>query len=101
MMSCDEIFTNYLREASARVNGEFYDRMLYFTLLYRECLNSYGWTKLAESECRETKQALDEKGISDRLAVHKPEMDLYEFCEINNAEVAPEICNEFITIYLG
>ena len=27
-------------------------------------------------------------------------MSLHEFCVINNAEVAPEICNEFITIFL-
>jgi len=27
-------------------------------------------------------------------------MEKNEFCVINNAEVAPEICNEFITIYM-
>jgi hypothetical protein len=27
-------------------------------------------------------------------------MTTHEFCGINNAEVAPEICNEFVTTYL-
>lgn len=27
-------------------------------------------------------------------------MPIHEFCSINNAEVVPEICNEFVTIYL-
>jgi hypothetical protein len=27
-------------------------------------------------------------------------MSQHEFCVINNAEVLPEVCNEFITIYL-
>ena len=27
-------------------------------------------------------------------------MDNYEFCSINNAEVAPEICNEFVVNFL-
>ena len=27
-------------------------------------------------------------------------MNTHEFCAINNAEVAPEICNEFVTSFL-
>ena len=27
-------------------------------------------------------------------------MELHEFACINNAEVAPEICNEFVTVFL-
>lgn len=54
-MSFDEIQTAYLREVASKVNGTFYTKVLHFALLYRECLNNYGWQKLAEAECREAK----------------------------------------------
>ena len=50
MLSCDEALTIYLRDISAVVSEAFYLKILYFVLLYRECLNDYGWQKLAEAE---------------------------------------------------
>lgn len=43
MLSCDEALTAYLRDVSSKTNAEFYEKALYFVLLYRECLNQYGW----------------------------------------------------------
>jgi len=43
MMSCDEILSAYLREVAGKVNEEFYRNCLQFIILYRECLNQYGW----------------------------------------------------------
>ena len=63
MMSCEEIITVYLRYVSSLVNEDFYQQMVRFCLLYRECLNEYGWTKRAEAECRETRVNLEEKNI--------------------------------------
>lgn len=42
---CDEIFSLYLRELSKIVNENYYKTVLRFVLLYRECLNEYGWLK--------------------------------------------------------
>lgn len=99
-MNCDEAFTAYLREVSQRVNDGFYKQVLSFVLLYRDCLNKYGWQKLAESECRETRVPLEDQNIQARLLHHRETMEFNEFCAVNNAEVVPEICNEFVTIYM-
>ncbi len=37
--------------------------VLKFVLLYRECLNLYGFQKVAEADLRELKQPLDEVHI--------------------------------------
>lgn len=44
-LSCDEVFSLYLRDLCKRVNTEYYKTALRFVLLYRECLNEYGWLK--------------------------------------------------------
>jgi hypothetical protein len=100
MLNCDEAFTAYLRDVASRVNENFYKQTLSFTILYRDCLNKYGWQKLAEAECRETKVPLVDANIQARLLHHRDSMEYYEYCYINNAEVIPEICNEFVTIYM-
>ena len=60
MMNCDEAFAAYLREVAKRVNEGFYKMILSFVVMYRDCLNKYGWQKLAEMECRETRVGLDD-----------------------------------------
>jgi len=44
-LACDEIFALYLRHVSKLVNETYYRTVLRFVLLYRECLNEYGWLK--------------------------------------------------------
>ena len=100
MMSADEIFGLFLREVASKTNEMFYKTILKFLLLYRDCLNEYGWQKRAEAECREAKQTLEEKNITARIATYRDLMSTHEFCAINNAEVAPEICNEYVTTFL-
>lgn len=48
MISCDEIFSLYLRDVCKYVNENYYKTCLRFVLLYRECLNEYGWLKRRE-----------------------------------------------------
>ena len=43
MLSADEAMTAYLREVSGKANAEFYTKIVSFVILYRECLNHYGW----------------------------------------------------------
>jgi len=89
-MLVDEIFALYLYRMSNRINQYYYKIVLAYVIFFRECLNEYGWGKKIESE-----------GI--RLE-NNPELKLdietKQFCLVNNAEHAPEICNEFVTVYM-
>jgi len=38
-----------LRDLCKKVNGEYYKKVLRFVLLYRECMNEYGWIKRRET----------------------------------------------------
>ncbi len=61
-----------------------------YTILFRECLNELGWSKKIESE---TIKIEDEPELKER-------MEKEQFCLTNNAEHAPEICNEFVTVFM-
>jgi hypothetical protein len=86
-MKVDEIFALYLYNVSQKVSDQFYRTVLAFVIFFRECLNEIGWKKRRES---------DSEISPDRLA----EMEKEEFCIHNTAEHAPEICNEFVTIFM-
>ena len=88
LLSCDDTFALYLYEVSRKVNGMFYEKMLKFAILFRECLNEYGWKKMEEAQ---GEAQISPGGMPS---------DAIVFCDLNNAEHAPEICNEFITIFL-
>ena len=67
MMSCDEAMAVYLRDVSCKVNESFFKQVIMFVLLYRDCMNQYGWQKLAEAELREIKLPLDDKNVAKRV----------------------------------
>ena len=48
MLKADEIFSLYLRNTCKKVNAKFYKVIIKFILLFRECLNEYGWHKKEE-----------------------------------------------------
>ena len=43
MLNCEELFCIYLREVSTQVNETYYSRIMQFVLMFRDCLNMYGW----------------------------------------------------------
>lgn len=89
-MLVDEIFALYLYKISQKVNENFYKTVLMYTILFRECLNEIGWDKKIESE-----------GIKlEEEPEIRSKKETQQFCLINNAEHAPEICNEFVTVYM-
>ena len=88
-MTADEVFAFYLYKTSRKINDQFYKTILAFVIFFREFLNEIGWKKLMESE-----EALLEEQI-DTEEEYKD-----EFCCVNSAELAPDICNEFVTIYM-
>jgi hypothetical protein len=110
-LSCDEVFAIYLYEISQKINPEYYKTMIRFVLAYRECLNRYGWEKKAEND-----EVLNNSGngeelettmitpASDNILEKAKELRTKakgsEFSVINNSEHAPEICNEFVTVFL-
>ena len=69
----------FILEMSQHLRKEFYQEFVFFILMYRRALNKVGW---------ETKAAL----------LQRPQAkENIEFCETNNGEYIPEICNDFIT----
>lgn len=110
-LSCDEVFAIYLYEISQKINPDYYKTMIRFILAYRECLNRYGWEKKAEND-----EVLNNSGNGEELetTMITPASDNIlekakelrskakgqEFSSINNSEHAPEICNEFVTVFL-
>lgn len=72
-----------------------------FVLMFRNCLNEYGWLKKAENEEKEFYGQSDyETRLKQKLASYDGLRSCNEFTAINNAEFAPEIANEFVTIYM-
>ena len=89
-MLVDEIFSLYLYRISLKVNEIFHKTVLTYVILFRECLNEIGWQKKIESE-----------GIKpEENPQFKQDMETKQFCLSNNAEHAPEICNEFVTVFM-
>ena len=89
-MLVEEIFAVYLWKISSRVNSDFYRIVLAYAILFRECLNELGWSKKIESENIKLEE---EPELKER-------MEKEQFCLTNNAEHAPEICNEFVTVFM-
>jgi hypothetical protein len=89
-MLVDEIFALYLYRMSNRINQYYYKIVLAYVIFFRECLNEYGWAKRIESEGIRLENNPDMKA----------DIENKQFCLVNNAEHAPEICNEFVTVYM-
>jgi len=88
---CDEIFAEYLDSVAKYVNKDTYKEVLKFVFLFRECLNQHGDHLL--------KNKPDTAGYVPATANGKSDSN-GEYCSTNNAEQAPEVSNEFVTLYL-
>ena len=90
-MKADEILALYLYRLSNRINSDYWrSSALPFVMLFRECLNEYGWGKKLESE-----NASLEKNPQLKALVEGN-----QYCFLNGCEHAPEICNEFVTVFM-
>lgn len=68
----------------------FFKTVVAFVIYFRECLNEIGWQKRIESE-----------QIDLEMHPQIAEMSCTkQFCLVNTAEHAPEICNEFVTVFM-
>ena len=89
-MLIDETIALYLYKISLKTNPNYYKTILAFVIFFRECLNQIGWAKRIQSE---------EIDLDNRQDI-KQLMETTQFCLSNSAEHAPEICNEFVTVYV-
>lgn len=69
--NADEIFAGYLIEFFELTNKNYYNFLLKFVILFRECLNYY-----------------------------KTLPNFNEYSQENGADSAPDLCNEFITEFM-
>lgn len=86
---CDEVFAEYLDIVAKEVNKNCYADVLKFVFLFRECLNHYG-EKLMKGK--------NDDGGQDQVQKNMDGKE--EYCLTHNPEQAPEISNEFVTVYL-
>ena len=110
-MKCDKVLANFLYHVSKKVNQDYYMSVMRFIMGYRECVNKYGWEKKAENDPPLSEKYQD-RIQTDPPVVTPPPHDVIEraeelkqqangkdYTEVENAEHAPEICNEFVTIF--
>ena len=71
--NCDQIKFEYLKDVAQKTNDDYFVFVFKFVLLFRECINKF--------------KKLD--GNIDK-----------EYCEVQGAEAAPDLCNEFITDFM-
>ena len=90
VMLVDEIFALYLYTVSLKTNPIFYRIVLMFVVLYRECFNHIGWTK---------RLAIENIDIVKNPDI-ETKMKQVDYCLSNTAEHAPDICNEFVTVWM-
>ncbi len=81
-ITCDDLFGVYLCEMSNYINQTFYKSVIILLRHFRDCMNLLGWE------------------IYDQYKDLYEEKTAFEFCEIINGELLPEICNDFLQDYL-
>jgi len=79
--NCNRILSLFLIFISKYVTEAFYKEMVVFICLYRKVLNEKGWEKLKENN------------LCDSENVHD------EYCEVKDAEYAPDSSNIFMIDY--
>jgi hypothetical protein len=82
VLSADDILSLFLIETSKIVNEQFYRTLVIFIRHYRECMNRIGWNILEQYKSLEY------------------EPTHLDFTSVKNGDFLPEICNDFINIYL-
>ena len=108
----------YLREVCKNVNEKCYLQCLRFVLLYRECINEFGWLKRSETfaragmlhedtllkELKAQEEELEKSIKKDEEQQEDVNEEIYipqaEYSAVCNSDFLPMICNDFITDFL-
>jgi len=99
--SIDDTFAEYLNFISRKVNKKYYQKLISFVFLFRECVEEMG-DRLAE----ERKQLPPELFPPIEISKDKGEnpsnsLIKLDYCQTNNAEQVPDASNEFIMTYIS
>lgn len=81
-LKCDDLFGIYLNDISNYINSTFYKSVIILLRHYRDCMNSLGWEILEK--------------YND--LIH--EYTQYDFCSVKSGEILPDVCNDFLKVYL-
>eukprot|EP00826_Nyctotherus_ovalis_P033723 TRINITY_DN2746_c0_g2_i1.p1 TRINITY_DN2746_c0_g2~~TRINITY_DN2746_c0_g2_i1.p1 ORF type:complete len:161 (+),score=36.35 TRINITY_DN2746_c0_g2_i1:499-981(+) len=81
--NCDGVFCEYLAQVGKVVNSDYFLTVAKFIVLYRECVNRYGWAK-----------------FGDRVKPDTEESQPKEYTAAGHVEFIPELANELVLSYL-
>eukprot|EP00826_Nyctotherus_ovalis_P045439 TRINITY_DN5033_c0_g3_i4.p1 TRINITY_DN5033_c0_g3~~TRINITY_DN5033_c0_g3_i4.p1 ORF type:complete len:262 (+),score=40.10 TRINITY_DN5033_c0_g3_i4:554-1339(+) len=101
--TCDNAFINYCIYAAKFTNEVFFEKLCAVILGYRECLNRYGWQKLAEEQYEDVKREDSGSGSprvsgSVECAIKRKSVGK-DYAANNGAEKLPEVANEFVLLF--
>jgi len=82
--NCDAIFCEYLGEVGKITCPTYFATIARFVVLYRECINKYGWIK-----------------FGPRMTEEEKTREKEEYVIVNDAEFIPELANEFVLSFLS
>jgi len=81
--NCDMIFCEYLMQVSKLTNPEYFATIVKFIILYRECVNKYGWLK-----------------FENRITTDIEQLKTNEYTLTSYMEFIPDLANELVLSYL-
>ena len=126
----DEVFSIYLWEVSQKVNETFYKEILKYIVCYREWANKIGWDNKFNSSLKQESWQNDstkddeDKENTNNTSVQEKKSEISqeinpdilqeaksnlaagwteiqtEYWLLNNAENIPDLCNDFVTVFL-
>lgn len=99
--TCDHAFANYCLHAAKLANEVFFEKLCAVVLGYRECLNKYGWQKLAEEQHEDAKHessGSDSPRVSGECAGRRKSGGK-DYAASSGAERLPEVANEFVLLF--
>lgn len=90
-LNCDQIFAQYLNQASFKLNPVSYEKVLEFVFLLREKANTSGLELL--------RKKIDQMP-SYRQSYNELNLTTKDFCQDFGADLVPEMANEFILYFV-
>lgn len=103
--TCDYILGKYCQTIAKSCDKTYFEKVCRVILLYRECLNKYGWEKLFEEDCKDEESKLFKKNLPviEVCMEHSTQQQIKmkeDYSVVNNADRLPEVANEFILIFI-
>ena len=100
-LNIDDIFCAYLNCVCFIVNQGYYETVMKFVMLLRECLNQYGWQTYFHNTSPEVRASITQTPTTIYMTLTPAQLltTKDEFVVTNNAEFVPHLANEFVLNY--